>query len=114
MGLSGVRIGFGLTGSHCTIEKVLPEMEKLKKEGAEIFPILSPVVAGTDTRFNMAEEVWAPIRTMAGREPKLKLTEVGPIGAEINLVIMVVAPCTGTTLARLAMGLADTPVTLAC
>jgi dipicolinate synthase subunit B len=114
MRLSGVKIGFGLTGSHCTIEEVLPEMEKLKKEGAEIFPILSPAVAGTDTRFNRAQQVLAKVRALAGREPWLQLTEVEPIGPEKKLDIMVVAPCTGTTLARLAMGLSDTPVTLAC
>lgn len=114
MRLSGVRIGFGLTGSHCTIPEVLPEIERLKEEGAVIFPILSPAVARTDTRFNKAEEVLAKIRAVAGKEPWLELTEVEPIGPEKKLDIMVVAPCTGTTLARLALGLSDTPVTLAC
>ena len=79
MRLSGVKIGFGLTGSHCTIEEVLPEMEKLKKEAGS-FPS-SPAVAGTDTRFNRARRFW--LKSGPWREnPWLQLTEVEPICPE--------------------------------
>lgn len=114
MRLAKIRIGFGLTGSHCTIPEVLPEMKRLKEEGAEIFPIFSPSVVKTDTRFNKADEVLEWVRKLTGKEPWVDLAAVEPIGPQKKLDIMLVAPCTGTTLARLAMGLSDTPVTLAC
>src|SRR5690554_1463623 len=114
MRLAKIRIGFGLTGSHCTIPEVLPEMKRLKEEGAEIFPIFSSSVAKTDTRFIKAGEVLERVRRLTGREPWVNLAEVEPIGPQKKLDIMLVAPCTGTTLARLAMGLSDTPVALAC
>ena len=57
MSLTEVRIGFGLTGSHCTVSKVIPEIERLVRAGAEVFPILSSTVADTDTRFGKAEDL---------------------------------------------------------
>src|SRR5690554_7630771 len=76
MRLAKIRIGFGLTGSHCTIPEVLPEMKRLKEEGAEIFPIFSPSVAKTDTRFIKAGEVLERVRRLTGREPWVDLAEV--------------------------------------
>ncbi|NLY90788.1 MAG: dipicolinate synthase subunit B [Firmicutes bacterium] len=114
MQLAGMRIGFGLTGSYCTIPDVLPEMERLRAEGAELFPIVSPVIFQTDTRFGKGEEVYKAVVEITGRQPWQTLVEVEPIGPKKLLDVMVVAPCSGTTLARLALGLSSTPVTLAC
>ncbi|HHT48366.1 MAG TPA: dipicolinate synthase subunit B [Firmicutes bacterium] len=114
MQLAGMRIGLGLTGSYCTIPDVLPQMKKLRAEGAELFPIVSPVIFRTDTRFGKGEDVYKQVVEIAGREPWQSLVEVEPIGPKKLLDVMVVAPCTGTTLARLALGLSSTPVTLAC
>lgn len=114
MPLTGVKIGFALTGSHCTIANVLPEIKILCAEGAEVFPILSPALAQTDTRFGTADGLRGLLADITGKEPWLTLTEVEPVGPQKLLDVVVVAPCTGTTLARLALGLSDTPVTLAC
>jgi dipicolinate synthase subunit B len=114
MSLKGVRIGFGLTGSHCTISKVLPEMERLVQEGAEVFPIISSTVADTDTRFGKAKDLETELRSITGKESWGTLVEVEPIGPKNFLDLMIVAPCTGTTLAKLALGLSDSPVSLAC
>ncbi len=114
MQLAGVRIGIGLTGSHCTIPEVIPEIKRLKQEGADLYPILSPAVLETDTRFGKAEDLQKTLTTITGRKPWYTLVEVEPIGPKKLLDVMVVAPCTGTTLSRLAMGISDTAVTLAC
>lgn len=114
MQLSGVRIGLGLTGSHCTIPEVIPEIKRLKQEGADLYPVLSPAVLQTDTRFGKAEDVQKTIFEITGRKPWHSLVEVEPIGPKKLFDVMVVAPCTGTTLGRLAFGISDTSVTLAC
>jgi dipicolinate synthase subunit B len=114
MKLQGMRIGFGFTGSYCTIPEVIPEVKRLKDEGADLFPIFSSAVFETDTRFGKAEDLQKTIYQITGREPWQSLVEVEPIGPKRLLDIMVVAPCTGTTLGRLALGISDTPVTLAC
>lgn len=110
----GTKVGFGLTGSHCTLKEVIPEIESLCRQEAEVFPIVSVSVAETDTRFGRAAELLKNLQRITGREPWRTLAEVEPIGPGKILDIMVVAPCTGTTLARLDLGLSDTPVTLAC
>ena len=114
MQVLGVRIGFGFTGSHCTIPDVIPEVKRLKNEGADLFPIFSPTVFQTDTRFGRAEDLQKTIYEITGRRPWNSLVEVEPIGPKKLLDVMVVAPCTGTTLSRLTFGISDTPVTLAC
>lgn len=114
MRLAGVRIGFGLTGSYCTIPEVLPELKRLRAEGAELFPIVSPILLQTDTRFGKGEDLHKMLVEITGREPWQSIVEVEPIGPKKLLDIMVVAPCTGTTLSHLALGVSNTTVTLAC
>ncbi len=112
--MQNVRIGFALTGSFCTFSKVLPVVEALVKAGADVTPIVSPSVAATDSRFGKAEFFWHELQRMTGKEPLATLAQVEPIGPKKWLDLMIVAPCTGNTLAKLAAGIADTPVTLAC
>lgn len=114
MQLAGVRIGFGLTGSFCTIPDVIPELKRLRSEGADLFPIVSPQVLRTDTRFGKGEDLHKMIVEITGREPWQTIVEVEPIGPKKLLDLMVVAPCTGTTLSNLALGVSNTTVTLAC
>ena len=114
MKLAGRRIGFGLTCSYCTIPDGLEEMKRLRDEGAELFPIAAPVIFQTDTKFGKGEEVYKAVVEIAGRQPWQTMVEVEPIGPKKLLDVMVVAPCSGTTLARLALGLSSTPVALAC
>ncbi|NLG84170.1 MAG: dipicolinate synthase subunit B [Firmicutes bacterium] len=114
MGLKGIRIGWGFTGSHCTIPALWPVLSEIVTTGAEVFPILSPAVLTTDTRFGRAAEIGTRLRELCGHEPWTDLVSVEPIGSQRLLDVMVVAPCTGNTLAKLAHGISDTTVTFAC
>ena len=114
MRFSGIKIGFALTGSHCTIADVLPVMHSLKLEGAELIPIFSQVVNETNSRFGTAKDLRERVQEICGRQPLISLVEVEPIGPQKLLDIVLVAPCTGNTLAKVALGVTDTSVTLAC
>ena len=109
----GLRIGIALCGSFCTFDTVLREIDSLVKQGGDVTPILSFNVASTDTRFGTAATLAERLEDMTGHPPWCTLCAVEPIGPAGLLDILAVAPCTGTTLARLAAGLSDTPVTLA-
>lgn len=111
--LSGLRIGFGITGSFCTISKVLPVIEGLVERGADILPILSKTAAETDTRFGKAADLKRMLEGITGKKPLTEITEVEPIGPKGLIDIMAVAPCTGNSIAKIAGGISDTPVTLA-
>ncbi|MGB9886337.1 MAG: dipicolinate synthase subunit B [Moorellales bacterium] len=113
MRLQGVKVGFALTGSHCTLEKVLPELRRLVAEGAEVYPIVSPAVEGTDTRYGRAAQWLEEITAITGRRPITTITEAEPIGPKKLLDVLIIAPCTGNTLAKLANGITDTPVLMA-
>ena len=107
-----MNIGFALCGSFCTYAAVLPVLEELAKVHP-ITPILSPTAACTDTRFGNAQEHIQRLTAICGRPPLTTLAEVEPIGPKRLLDILVIAPCTGNTLAKLAHGIADTSVTMA-
>ncbi|MBE3573960.1 MAG: dipicolinate synthase subunit B [Firmicutes bacterium] len=111
--LAGRRIGFALTGSFHMFATVKQQMERLLHLGAELWPILSPVVAQTDTRFGQARHLIRDVAALCGREPWLTLPEVEPIGPDHLLDALVIAPCTGNTLGKLAHGISDTPVLMA-
>ena len=103
MQAESLKIGFGVTGSHCTIPEIWDALERLVAEGAEVFPIISSSVRTTDTRFGKAAEIIDRLQAITGRFPWTSLVEVEPIGPRRLLDIMVVAPY-GTTLAKLAVG----------
>lgn len=112
--LSGLKIAFAMTGSHCTIVEVLPVMRILADEGAIITPIFSAAVRDTDTRFGTATDLRRDIIGITGAEPLTTMVEVEPVGPQKLFDLVLVAPCTGNTLAKLALGITDTCVTLAC
>ena len=107
------RIGIALSGSFCTFDRVMNEMERLVAQGHQVTPIVSFHTAQTDTRFGNAADILARLEQITGRSPLRTLPQVEPLGPKDMLDVLVVAPCTGTTLGRLANGLSDTPVTLA-
>ena len=113
MSLESVRVGFAITGSHCTIPKVLTQIEKLVKSGAIVTPIISNAVKNTDTRFGAASVVKEEIRRRTKNDLITTIREAEPIGPEKLFDIMIIAPCSGNTLAKLAMGITDTPVLMA-
>ena len=111
--LSSVRVGFALTGSFCVFSRVFPAVEALIAAGAAVTPVLSAAAASTDTRFGTAESHRARLEVLTGHAPLCGIAEVEPIGPRKLFDILVIAPCTGNTLAKLAAGIADGPVTLA-
>ncbi|MXQ54942.1 dipicolinate synthase subunit B [Shimazuella alba] len=113
MSLEGKTIGFGLTGSHCTHDEVLPQMKRLVSLGANIIPIMSHTVANVDSRFGTAEDWKRKITDITGRQPYTTVQEVEPLGPSGLLDCYVVAPCTGNSMARLANALTDGPVLMA-
>ncbi|MFA6809361.1 MAG: dipicolinate synthase subunit B, partial [Eubacteriales bacterium] len=113
MKFEGIRIGFGLTGSHCTLAKTVKAMRELVDLGAEIIPIVSYAVNDMNTRFGQAEEWNKVIKEITGKEPIITIPQAEPIGPGKLLDCMVVAPCTGNTLAKMANGICDTPVLMA-
>jgi dipicolinate synthase subunit B len=114
MTLNGLNIGFGITGSFCTHSKILSELENIVIYGANVYPIISYSVDQTDTRFGTAKDMKEKVEYITGRKIINSMVDVEPIGPKALFDIMVVAPCTGSTLSRIAAGLSDTPVTLAC
>jgi dipicolinate synthase subunit B len=111
--LKGIKIGFALTGSFCTFEVVLPEIERLVNEGAEVYPIISNSVDEFDTRFGKAEYFKNRLKEITGKEVISTIVEVEPIGPKSYLDVLIVAPCTGNTLSKIANAITDTPVTMA-
>lgn len=106
-------IGFAMTGSFCTFEAAFEALEELVKEYKFVIPILSEISAETDTRFGKAEDHVERIWKLCGRRPWTSIKEVEPIGPKGLLDLLVIAPCTGNTLGKLAGGITDSTVTMA-
>ena len=107
------RIGFAMCGSFCTHEKALEALRELTEIYETVIPILSETAAETDSRFGDAEELLRALEEMTGRKPLRDIPSVEPIGPKGLLDVLVVAPATGNTLAKLAAGITDTAVTMA-
>ena len=105
-------VGFALCGSFCTFAQVLPVMEQLT-EKYRIVPIFSPISQRVDCRFGQGEDFMRKAEKLCGMAPLTTIEEVEPIGPKKLLDALVIAPCTGNTLAKLAHSIADTPVTMA-
>ncbi len=105
-------IGFACTGSFCTLSRALAVMEGLAKD-YEIQPIVSPAVAATDTRFGKAADFLSLMEAISGRKVITTVAGAEPLGPAMPLDALVIAPCTGNTLAKMAGGITDTAVTMA-
>lgn len=110
--MNPITVGFALCGSFCTFSKAIPQMEDLKNKGINIIPIMSETACGTDTRFGKASEFVEKIENICGNKVLSTITEVEPIGPGKMLDLLIIAPCTGNTLGKLANGVTDTSVTL--
>ncbi len=108
----GLRVGAAICGSFCTFEKVFTQLEQLKDMGCTVTPIMSYNAAQTDTRFGNAQQHIERLKKLSGNII-LDLTTAEPIGPKHMFDVLIVAPCTGNTLAKLALGITDTPVCLA-
>ena len=107
-----IRLGFAMCGSFCTFKLVLEELERLAKD-YDITPIMSQGAAFTDTRFGKAEDFRRRVAEICGREPITTIADAEPLGPAKPLDALLIAPCTGNTLAKLAHGITDSSVTMA-
>ena len=108
-----MKIGWVLCGSFCTLAKAAEAMRGMVADGHEITPIFSYAVAATDTRFGTAAHWYQTFEEISGKRPLDSLTAVEPIGPKGWFDVLLVAPCTGATVGKLAGGISDTPATLA-
>ncbi len=110
----GIRIGFAITGSFCTLSKVVPQIAKLREGGAIVTPIISFAVRDYNTRFGESR-FWREQISRAAATIEIidTIAAAEPIGPQALLDIMVIAPCSGNSLAKLAAGIVDTPVLMA-
>ena len=106
-------IGYAFCGSFCTLSHSLAALRRLRADGADILPIFSPSVVSTDTRFWQAEEFSNAVVGLCGRKPVTTIVEAEPLGPATPLDALVISPCTGNTLAKIACGITDTAVTMA-
>lgn len=113
MSLKGKRVGVALTGSFCTYEKVFQELKKLTDEGALVQTIFSNAAGTIDSRFGKAEDFIKKAEEITRQKPMRTIPEAEPIGPDSLLDILVLFPCTGNTIAKLANGITDTPALMA-
>lgn len=113
MDFSNYHIGYGITGSFCTFAQTRKAVQKLKAMGAQITPVFSYATQNTDTRFGSAKEFVNGICEITESEGIRTIVEAEPIGPNNYLDVMVIAPCTGNTAAKLCNGIVDTPVLMA-
>lgn len=106
-------IGFCITGSFCTFKRLIPEIKKIMEMGYNVLPIFSYAVKDTDTRFYKAKDFFEDMKQLTGNEPILTLSGAEPIGPSKDIDLIIIAPCTGNTLAKLAGAITDTPVLMA-
>ena len=106
-------IGFAMCGSFCTHSDAAEALRKLLAKGYEIQPIMSECAYSTDTRFHLAEDFRCEIEVLTGRKIIHTVEDAEPLGPTSPLEALIIAPCTGNTLAKLANGITDTAVTMA-
>lgn len=111
--LSGIKIGCVMTGSFCTFKEVFSAWKKLKETGAELIPIMSFNASSIDNRFYSSKEAIGIFEDICGKKLLDTIAQVEPIGPRKQLDLLIVAPCTGNTLAKIANGITDTPASLA-
>lgn len=106
-------IGVAVTGSFCTFQQIFRQLEQLAQTGASLYTIFSDNAHGTDSRFGSAETFLEKAKAITGRAPITTIPDAEPIGPQALFDILLIAPCTGNTLSKLANGISDTPVLMA-
>lgn len=111
--MNSLKIGYAMCGSFCTLKRAIDEMAALKEKGYDIYPIMSPIVQSTDTRFGKAADFCDRVKNICGRDIITTVAEAEPIGPKALLDALIIAPCTGNTAAKIANGITDTCVCMA-
>ena len=106
-------IGYAMCGSFCTIEASLTQLRRLVDSGCEIQPFMSEILYNSDTRFGKCEEIRSKVELICGHKIVHTISGAEPFGPSIRLDALIIAPCTGNTLAKLACGITDTSVCMA-
>lgn len=109
-----IRLGVAMCGSFCTFSKAVKEIEQLAQEGYDLYPIMSEISYSTDTRFGKAQDFIDQVEGICERRIIHTIPQAEPIGPKKLLDVLLVMPCTGNTLGKIAAGITDTSVTLAC
>lgn len=110
---SNIKIGIGMTGSYCTYESIFKAINYLKECGADLLTIFSEKASSTDSRFGTCADFLSKAKEITGKQPITTIPAAEPIGPKSLVDILVIAPCTGNTLSKLANGISDTPVLMA-
>jgi dipicolinate synthase subunit B len=113
MSKQAVRVGFALCGSFCTFERIMPVVASLIAKGWDVVPLMSEYSYATDTRFGKASDFIEQLQGISGNKVLHSIVEVEPFGPRALLDALVIAPCTGNTISKMAMGITDTCVTMA-
>ncbi len=114
MNFEGFNLGVCMCGSFCTHSAVIEKIKQLGGLGINLYPVISESVQTTDTRFGTSESLYKTLCEICGREPITTIEQAEPLGPAKKLDAMLVAPCTGNTLAKLNNGITDGAVTMAC
>ncbi|KJB87056.1 dipicolinate synthase subunit B [Paenibacillus sp. E194] len=113
MNFTGKTVGYALTGSHCTLEEVMPQVKRFVDAGARVIPIASHSVMTTDTRFGASDHWQKQLKEITGNDIISTIVDAEPLGPSKLLDVMVIAPCTGNTTSKLANALTESPVLMA-
>ncbi|MEK3786643.1 MULTISPECIES: dipicolinate synthase subunit B [Paenibacillus] len=113
MNWQGKTVGYAITGSHCTFEEVMPVIQRFVDSGAKVIPIVSNTVMTTDTRFGTSQSWQKQLKDITGNDIISTIVEAEPLGPSQLLDVLVIAPCTGNSISRLANAMTDSPVLMA-
>lgn len=113
MNFTGKTVGYAVTGSHCTLEEVMPQVQRFVDAGAQVIPIASQAVMTTDTRFGASEHWQKQLKEITGNDIISTIVDAEPLGPSKLLDVMVIAPCTGNTTSKLANAMTESPVLMA-
>ena len=108
-----LKIGYAFCASFCTLERSFDEMKKLVDGGAQIYPIMSERAYSSDSRFTVAKEFRERVKCATGRAVVASVEEAEPFGPAVPLDVLIIAPCTGNTLAKISLGISDSSVSMA-
>ena len=111
--LNGLKLGVALCGSFCTFKKAITNIESLANLGVDIYPIMTNAAFETSTRFGESTNIISRIENIAGKKIIHSITDAEPLGPKNIIDMLLIAPCTGNTLAKLSLGITDSPVLLA-
>lgn len=113
MNWQGITVGYALSGSHCTLPEVMPQIKRFVDAGASVVPIVSATIMTTDTRFGSSNHWQETLRELTGNELISSIVDAEPLGPSKRLDVLTIAPCTGNTTSKLANAMTDGPVLMA-